>query len=1103
MPENLIKVYLDEIEMALKSGNATEHTYRPALKTLLESLADGITATNEPKRVECGAPDYVISLDTPHGPVTIGYVEAKDVGSTLNDAERSAQLKRYRASLPNLILTDYLEFKWYWNGEIRGSARLARESTDGKLIAEKGGKENAAGLLRNFLSQPPEEIQSPRDLAMRMARLTHMIRDIIVEAFDKQLASELLKDLRKAFASALIPDLDLPDKTAEFADMYAQTMAYGLFAARCNHQGPQKFQRLGAANEIPKTNPFLRKLFTLITGPELEEEPYAGFADDLTDLLARADIEAILTDFGKRKTGQDPTIHFYETFLSSYDPKLRETRGVYYTPDPVVSFIVQSVDHILKTQFDLAKGLADTSPIEYKYVDENGKEQKASAPQVLILDPACGTGTFLYAVVDLIRQTLMEQGQAGMWSGYVKNHLLPRLFGFELLMAPYAVAHFKLGMQLAGQDLDGKIRETWKYDFQSEDRLGIYMTNTLETAERIAQREFKFIERIIAEEARQAARIKKDLPILVVLGNPPYEAASMNKGKWIVDLVRNHYYPQDDIKEHNPKLLLDDYVKFIRWAQWRIEQTGAGILAFISNHGYLDNPTFRRMRCQLSKTFSEIYLLDLHGNAKKKEKCPDGSKDENVFDIQQGVSIGIFVKRPKKKGTTAKIYHSELWGKRQHKYANLLDNNVKTTEWKRLDPQPPFYLFVPRDIKLLPEYETGWKITDIFPVYSTGIKTHRDHFAFAFDRKTLEKRISEFKNLSIEDYIIRQKYDLPDTRDWKLHEKRLALYKVKNWRQNILKCLYRPFDKREIYYHSDITEWPRPEVLRHILTAKNIGLITTRQTRDKWDSLVTSTLCGHKCCAGYDINSVFPLYLYPDPEKNGDLFSNGTSKHVNISSSFIAALKKRLSLSFVPEGRGNLKKTFGPEDIFNYIYAVFHSPSFRSRYAEFLKSDFPRVPLTSSRPLFAGLCKLGGELVSLHLMESRKIEHFITNFPVPGSNEIEKGCPKYVEPGEPEPWTGKPLKKGRVYINPDVIKENKKGQYFEGVPSEIWEFHVGGYQVCHRWLKDRQRQGRKLEYEDIEHYHKIIAALSETIRIMTEIDQVIDEHCGWPLPGSE
>ncbi len=673
---DIIKSYLAKIDREFKTGRATEHTHRPALKDLIESLDPGIRATNEPKRVECGAPDFILRRDG----LSIGYVETKDLGRSLDEAEDSDQLERYKKSLPNLILTDYLEFRWFVDGQLRDSARLGRIGKGDKILPDKKGIEETVELLKLFLESRPQPITTPRELSERAAKLAHIIRDTIVEAFQKEKASQDLKDLRDAFAEVLIPDLNKPEKVSEFADMYAQTIVYGLFAARCNHKGPEPFQRLGAAREIPKTNPFLKKLFETITGSSLDEEPYVDFVDDLVQILANSDIGKVLENFGKRTRQEDPIVHFYETFLAAYDPRTREKRGVYYTPEPVVQYIVKSVDHILKTRFGLEGGLAHTADIveydrEEAFLDEQGRPDRSKLlktvqeerPRVLILDPACGTGTFIYAVMDFIRAEFMKRGDAGLWSAYVRDHLLPRLFGFELLMAPYAMAHFKLGMLLAGYDLPKEQQKQWQYDFEGEERLGIYLTNTLDEAPSEWQKLFGAY-RILSEEANAASRVKRDLPIMVVLGNPPYSNfGMMNKSSFILNLLKDY---KKDLNEK--KLNLDDdFIKFIRWAQWRINLTGYGILAFITNNTYIDGITHRQMRKSLMNSFNEIYILDLHGSSTKKEICHDGSKDENVFDIQQGVAIGVFIKNRNMNSKIARVYHSEMWGRREEKYKNL------------------------------------------------------------------------------------------------------------------------------------------------------------------------------------------------------------------------------------------------------------------------------------------------------------------------------------------------------------------------------------------------------------------------------------------------
>src|SRR2546421_7607149 len=623
--------YLQHVARDFAAGNATEHTHRPALKTYLESFGKEIEATNEPKHIDCGAPDFIVTRRN----IPQGYIEAKNVGVPLDKEENSEQLKRYRESLNNLVLTNYLEFRWYVDGELRMTARLATTKGKGGLQPEPSGAAEVEALLAQFLDYSEKIIGSPKDLAERMAKLAQVIRMLIGRAVASESTSCKLHQHVQGFREVLIHDLD----AERFADMYAQTICYGLFAARCNARGGERFTRKNAAHDLPKTNPFLRKLFQHVAGPDLDDEPHAWAVDDLAELLHRADIGAILADFGKRTRREDPVVHFYETFLAAYDPKMREARGVYYTPEPVVSYIVRSVDHVLKNDFKLAEGLADSSRIKVKTPDGKGEQD---VHRVLILDPATGTGTFLYSVVNHIYESFRQN--RGMWSSYVSEHLLPRLFGFELLMAPYAVAHTKLDLQL---------RELG-YDFKADERLRVYLTNTLEEAHEISNLPLFAAE--IAKEANEASQIKKEKPVMVVLGNPPYSVNSLNTGEWIANLLRGKdtlsnqktasYFEVDNkpLGEKNPKSLNDDYVKFIRFAQWRIEQTGYGVLAFITNHGYLDNPTFRGMRQSLMQTFDDIYVLDLHGNSKKKERAPDGGKDENVFDIQQGVAIGIFVK---------------------------------------------------------------------------------------------------------------------------------------------------------------------------------------------------------------------------------------------------------------------------------------------------------------------------------------------------------------------------------------------------------------------------------------------------------------------------
>ncbi|MFW6132928.1 MAG: N-6 DNA methylase [Planctomycetota bacterium] len=634
--------YVREIGRAHAAGNATEHTYRPALKALAESLARGITATNEPQRVACGAPDLIVERRGE----PIGYIECKDIGASLDAVETSDQLKRYLDGLEHLILTDYLEFRYYVGGEPRMHAVLARVDDRGKVRKLEGGEDQLAALFDAFLAAAPQPINTPQDLARRMADVARMINDAILAAFGQEDAGGTLHGEYEAFRQTLLHDLT----REQFADMYAQTVCYGLFSARVNVLDSQadRFTRRNAAYDLPKTNPFLRQTFDYIAGTQLH--PSVVWAvEELVKALRRCVMTDILKDFGKSGRKTDSVVHFYETFLREYDPNLRKTRGVYYTPEPVVGYIVRSIDAILKRDFDCPDGLADKTKITAEFRKPGDETERREVHRVQILDPAAGTGTFLFETVNHIREQL--RGTRGAWAGrrgYVVQHLLPRLFGFELMMAPYAVAHLKLGWLL---------KDTG-YDFAADQRLGVYLTNTLEEAEVVTRRLAAFAGHI-AREANAASGVKTDTPIMVVLGNPPYSGHSANDNQWSKDLIHKplptgapSYFECDGepLGERNPKWLNDDYVKFVRFGQYRIERTGYGILAFITNNGYLDNPTFRGMRRSLMRTFDDIYVLDLHGSTKKKETAPDGSKDENVFDIMQGVGICIMVRKPRDDG---------------------------------------------------------------------------------------------------------------------------------------------------------------------------------------------------------------------------------------------------------------------------------------------------------------------------------------------------------------------------------------------------------------------------------------------------------------------
>ena len=1094
----LFRDYVRELNKSLSQGNATEHTHRPALKTLLEFVHDGVTATNEPTRIECGAPDYSISFNG----LTIGYIEAKDIGVSLDAIERDAnrknpnsangrQLRRYRDALPSLIFTNYAEFRWYVNGERRLSATLANGDGKGRLTTSREVISETDELLSAFFAESPEPVSSSEELACRMARLTHMIRDVVREAFANKKASSNVSDLYEATKQTLVDDLSLDD----FADMFAQTLAYGLFAARVNTDA-NTFHWSTAAGAIPSANPFLRRVFDLTAGIDAKTEPFIGFVDDLSQLLANSDMEAVLSDFGSRRARQDPIMHFYETFLTAYDPELRERRGVYYTPEPVISYIVHSVDWLLRERFGCPDGLADYQTAEYETLEDVDGEQKLVTKQshrVLLLDPACGTGSFLYGVIDHIREQFHSGGNAGMWNGYVREHLLSRIFGFELMMAPYAMAHLKLGMQLAAQDMPEEHRANWAYEFGNDERLGVYLTNSLENAEQQAIGLFGPM-RVITEEANAAAEIKRDLPIMVVLGNPPYSLKSSNKGDWIVGLVDDYKIVDGKPLGEKKNNLQNDYVKFIRFGQWRIQQSGTGILAFITNHGYLDGPTFRGMRQQLMDTFSDIYLLDLHGNSNsnKRERAPDGGIDQNVFDITQGVTIALFVKESGKTGP-ATVHHADVYGRREAKYKNLSSSDISTTDWARLSPASPNYLFRPWNTALEEEYEQWQKINEVIPVNSVGITTARDSLTIHWSPDDVMRLVKDFASLGPEE--ARSKYNLrDDTQGWKVHQAQDDLKNTELSNNLVNSILYRPFDTRYTYYtgtSNGFISRPLYNVMRHMLEQENWGFITTRQTRDLWSILSTDSIIAHKALAAYDRNSIFPLYIYPSEQEVIQGLYEPDHREPNLAPEFTADMARQLGLRFIPDGKGDLDESFGPEDVFHYIYAVFHAPTYRERYDQFLRADFPRVPLTDDIELFRALVDLGSELTAVHLLKSGSLSTARFGFPIPGDDVVEKAHPKYYAPGETPEGETSPIERGRVYISRSKRRPVKQGQYFDGVSPEIWKSRIGGYQPMDKWLKDRK--GRTLTFDDIDHYRKIAAALEATMWLTAAIDEAVTD----------
>ncbi|NOZ35661.1 MAG: N-6 DNA methylase [Chlorobi bacterium] len=1083
-----LQEYIITINKRYQSGIAREHTYRTDLESLIRKLVPEVEITNEPANVtDCGNPDYVITRKK----IPVGFIEAKDIGKDITSKTYKEQFDRYRKALDNLIITDYMYFRFYDHGNLIHEIKIAE--IDNNTI--KPLTENFAqfeNLIKNFCSFIGQTIKSSKKLAEMMAAKARLLQNILERAVSSDEQTEENTSLReqyKTFKNILIHDLT--PKT--FADIYAQTLAYGMFAARLHDKTLDDFSRQEAAELIPKSNPFLRKLFGYVAGPDIDER-IVRTVDNLANVFLATNVEELLKNFGKSTQTHDPIIHFYETFLAEYDPKLRKSRGVWYTPEPVVNFIVRAVDDILKTEFNLPDGLADTTKTKIKVKEQgNDKTVEKEVHKVQILDPATGTGTFLAEVVKHIYKHKFKAMQ-GVWSSYIDEHLIPRLNGFELLMASYSMAHLKLDMLLT---------ETG-YKATKNQRFNIYLTNSLEEHHPDTGTLFS---NWLSTEANEANHIKRDTPVMCVIGNPPYSGISINKGKWITNLIEDYKYVDGVHFGERKHWLQDDYVKFLRFGEHFINKNGEGVLAFINNHSFIDNPTFRGMRWHLLNSFDKIYIIDLHGNSIKKEVCPNGSKDENIFDITAGVSINLFIKiGKKKKGKLAEVFHFDAWGKRKEKYEYLWNNDIKSIAFNEVSYQKPFYFFQPKNFELEKRYLNFINLSKLFIKNNTGVCSQRDIITMQYNKSELVNILKDFSELQVDE--IRKKYRLTkDGRDWKIITAKENVLSYSNFEEKINKVQYRIFDSRFTFYSNKskgFIAYPRYNVFNHLLkdnlcflmnrTVKGIPFNHAFITDEIPDLHLFET-------ANASIYGS-PLYLYPNKETDGMFSEEGLSekgRKPNLNPEIVQKIADKLGLEFVAEkpfdsaqGGALSEVEMAPIDILDYIYAVLHSPNYREKYKEFLKIDFPRVPYPKNTKTFWQLVKLGGEIRQIHLLESPKVNEFITSYPVDGTNQITTKIAKkdWEITGNIQDLSGfgnlTGLPKGRIYIN--------ETQYFDNIPLIAWEFYIGGYQPAQKWLKDRApkkgQEGRTLTYEDITHYQKIIVALSETDRIMKEIDEI-------------
>lgn len=1033
----IAETYLSEIQKQRAKTNSTQElSYRDYLGKFLRAATQalGRTAdfTGEAKRSSLGRPDYTVT----HGLKEIGHIEAEALGADLAHLKGHAKAQNdlFRDELHCFLQTNHLDFRLFVAKAPVATATLPVPPETGQFAVPDAALDALQALLERFLEQTTPKAATAEDLARQLAHRARILRENAGE--DINGVDWPLLSLFYLYRKTLFAEIT----REKFVDVYAQTFTYGLFLAWLN-TNKTPFDRPTALSAIPRAVPAVRVLLQFGGGDDLPE-PLEWIVDGICADLDNANKDAAT----KHPAGiADPLIAFYGTFLAAYDPQLRERAGVYYTPDPVVDFLVRAVDDLLRRDFGKDAGLADES--------------------VRLLDPATGTATFLARAYRQVHETMTESGDAGLWPDRARGHVAKHFYGFERLPAAYTLAHVKLRQQLAELGVT----------LGDRDRLPVYLADTMMNS--VPEQGQLPGEDILSREIRDAAKVRDQEEILVVLGNPPYFAKSDNPHKdsmghltFIGDLIESYKKVDGQpIKDKGGlKWIQDDYVKFIRFAQWRIDRSGKGIVAYITNHAYLYNPVFRGMRQQLLRSFDEIYILNLHGHSSNRERSPDGTKDENVFDITRGVAISVFVRRDKadiqpvdSTSKTAAIHYADVYGLREHKYDVLLTNALEDIEWEKVEPTSPFYFFEPQDKVIRGEYDRGRKISEIFSENgdpAPGIVTTQDQFAIAF---TPEETKSKVRLLlaSPSEQEARQHFRLCGQDQWNYANAKSAL-SIEPWQDQIEPIQYRPFDTRFTVYNSHVAVHRRERVMRHMLAGSNLGLVTARsnksQTQDQFycTRLIMETKCGEATTQSV----LLPLYLYATEQERT---FGMEERRANIVPAFITELQQRTG------------ETPTPEDIFHYAYAVFHAPAYRTRYAAFLKTDFPRLPLPPDADAFRALAALGAKLTALHLLEDPALKQHGIAFPVSGDHRVKK-MRREDRYAPPTPG-GAP---GRVKLNDT--------EYFENVPPEAWQFQVGGYQPAFKWLDDRKE--RQLTADDIGHYRRMIAAMRETAHLLPQLD---------------
>lgn len=1060
----MLDKYFQDIFKTTKIGDAREESYYPDLKKLLENYAErqnkDFLITALPKKTEGGNPDFRILTAKKE---LVGYIEVKTLTvEDLDNIEDTKQLKRYRSTFPNLILTNLFEFRLYRNGQLIDKISIGRPFIIHQLktVPPVENQEKFYKLLEQFFSFSIPVTTKAKSLAIELAKRTRFLRDnVITEELREENTegTQTLESFYKAFKDHLISSLEPND----FANLFAQTITYGLFAARS--RAKEDFNRELAYKYIPPTIGILKDVFRFISSTDLPQS-MEWIIDDIAEVLRCSDVGKIMENFYKEGKGRDPIIHFYETFLAEYDPKEREKRGVYYTPEPVVSYITRSIHKLLKEKFNKSDGFADKS--------------------VIVLDPAAGTLTFPAYAIDLAISEFKEKYGEGGVNSLIKNHILKDFYAFELMMAPYAIGHLKIGL----------ILDNLGYQLSDEERFNLFLTNTLDFSKENPNQFPGVFEQTIAKESQQALEVKEKIPVMVVMGNPPYSGVSENKGEWILKQIEEYKQINGKPLGEQKYWLQDDYVKFLRFAQWKLGQNENGILGFITNHAWLDNPTFRGMRASFLKTFDEIYILNLHGSNLKKEKAPGGGKDENVFDIQTGVAITIGIKNKNLK--QKKVYYADLWGLREEKYSRLEKNDIFNTKWEIIEPSGEYYFFVPRNEKGSEVYKKFLNLKEIFPINSTGVVTARDEFVIDNNRQSLETKIRIFIDSNNSNEYVKEFLRSTLGRQgvenyaWRIESARHQLQKENDIEKFFTKILYRPFDEKNIFFHPAVVWRTRDNVMNNMMKP-NLGLIFMRQVAldEKYTHfLVTDKIVDNRTFLSAKGTTQFsPLYIYSEDNQQKTIFDGQekldiegvqhslrekAEKEPNIDEKLINSLEKDFGINIIPE------------EIFYYIYAVLYSNTYRQKYQEFLKIDFPKIPFTKNYKLFQKLSELGKKLVDLHLLKSSLLDKPVIKFEGEENNEIlyvkfKSNLALEINQVSRQ-LIERPSDIGSICIN--------SNQYFSAPTREVWDYHIGGYQVLDKWLKSRK--GRTLSSEEIKTYCQIATAIHHTILVQKEIDKL-------------